>query len=161
MSSFVVFNIQFTVSLIVYVIIACLYIWPKLKTWSLTDALIPLLLIHTFRTVALGVLVPTLVDPAFPPTIAATIGYGDLSSAILALITIIVALTKSRLVVPLTWLFSLVGTVDLVGATVIGAINEMYLFDLGPQWYVPTYYVPLLMVSQIVIFMLLLRKQPA
>ena len=83
MSSFIIFNIQFTISLIVYAIVAKVYVWSNLKTWSLADALLPLLLIHTFRTVALGVLVPTLVDPNFPPDIAATIGYGDLSSAIL------------------------------------------------------------------------------
>lgn len=159
MSTFSIFITQFTVSLIAFALLAKGYFWPRLRAQARNDALMPLLFIHTFRTVALGVLVPALVDPAFPSSIAATIGYGDLTSAILALITLAALLLKSRIAIPLAWLFTIIGSIDVIGATAIGAQNEMYAFDLGPQWYVPTFYVPLLMVTHVMIVLLLLRKQ--
>lgn len=159
MSTFAIFMSQFTISLLAIALLAKGYLWPWLQTQSYTQALMPLLFIHTFRTVALGVLIPALVDPEFPPSIAATIGYGDLTSSILALLTLTALVMKSRIVLPLAWLFSIVGSIDVIGATLIGAQNEMYSFDLGPQWYVPTFYVPLLMVTHVLIVLLLLKKQ--
>lgn len=119
----------------------------------------PLLFIHTFRSVALGVMVPDLVDPAFPQGIAATIGYGDLTSSVLALVTLAALTVNARIAFLLAWVFTIVGSIDVIGATVIGAQNEMYSFDLGPQWYVPTFYVPLLMVTHIMIVLVLLKKE--
>lgn len=119
----------------------------------------PLLFIHTFRVVALGLFVPILVKPPFPENLVAIIAYGDFISAVLALVALFAALGQARFLVPLAWLFNVFGSIDVVNAMVRGAAGEMYQFDLGPQWYIPTFYAPLLIVTHVMVFILLLRKK--
>ena len=52
------------------------------------------------------------------------------------------------------WLFSIVGTIDLMNA--LRQTNAVP--DFGAAWYVPTMLVPLLLVTQVMIFSRLLRR---
>ncbi|MBV7339165.1 hypothetical protein KFU94_65320 [Chloroflexi bacterium TSY] len=160
MSVFTIFMTQITISLIACTLLA-VAVWPHLREWSLRDALIPLLFIQAFRVVALGVLVPNLVGTDFPQETGAIIAYGDLASAILALLALFAATFNMSIMKPLTWLFNIVGFIDLFNAMIQGSIAEMYQYKLGPQWYVPTFYTSFLLLTHILIFMLLLRKREA
>lgn len=62
---------------------------------------------------------------------------------------------------PFVWLFNLVGISDLVYAAYEGALIGLPTFHLGVAWLIPTNYVPLLLVSHVVIFWFLLRAAPA
>ena len=62
--TFLVFLTQFTLSLLSFGLIARWVVYPRLRERSLRDALTPLLLFETLRTIGLIFLVPGLVDDA-------------------------------------------------------------------------------------------------
>ena len=62
---------------------------------------------------------------------------------------------------PFVWLFNLVGIIDLLYALYQGAVIGLPFFHLGVYWYIPTLYVPLLLVSHVIIFWFLLRAAPS
>ncbi len=58
MTPFIIGNIQFTLSLIIYIFIAIWWAHPALKTKSWSLAVVPLLLVHVFRYGPLTLLMP-------------------------------------------------------------------------------------------------------
>ena len=64
------------------------------------------------------------------------------------------------LALALVWLFSVEGSLDLVKAVVQGIAIRATDYQLGAAWFIPTYAVPLLWVSQAMIFLVLLRREP-
>src|SRR5262245_11880387 len=63
-----------------------LYLWPRLRILERDDALLPLVVSHTFRFIGLSFLVPGVVSPSLLSAFAAPAAYGDLLAAILALV---------------------------------------------------------------------------
>src|SRR5215468_3413774 len=94
-------------SLTAWGIVVAWYVWPQLRGRSRAEAMRPLLLLHSFRFVGLSFLVPGVVSPDLPSAWAAPAAYGDLIAAILALLAF--ALLRSRLGVPLVWVFNVWG----------------------------------------------------
>lgn len=62
MTPFVIGNIQFILSLIVFGLIAAFYVWPVLNRRRFRDAVLPLLFLHAFRYGPLTLLMPGQVD---------------------------------------------------------------------------------------------------
>src|SRR5262249_11738261 len=60
------FGISVILSFISWGIIAKRYIWPALRRVPRTEALRPLLLLHTFRFVGLAFVIPGVVSPDLP-----------------------------------------------------------------------------------------------
>jgi hypothetical protein len=58
------------------------------------------------------------------------------------------------------WLFSIVGIADLVFATYKAVGAEVYRFYMGWNWYILNFYVPMLIVTHVMILQRLLRKSP-
>jgi hypothetical protein len=54
-----------------------------------------------------------------------------------------------------------VGLIDLLYALYEGAMVGLPFFHLGVYWFIPTLYVPLLLVSHVTIFWFLLRAAPS
>lgn len=158
MDSFQIFGLQVFLSFIVYGLIAKWYVAPRLANLPLHDALVPLLFTHTFRHVGLVMMVPVVTDPALPHAWTAEIGYGDLAAQLLALASILAIRSRAGIALPLVWLFNIVGAVDLIIAYVWGAQIEAYRYHLASAWYVPTFIVPLLLVTHFMIFWLLVRR---
>ncbi len=85
--------------------------------------------------------------------------YGDLGAAILALIAVFALRSKSSLAIPLVWLFNIWGFADLAHAVYEGAIGVgISPGMLGAAFFIPTVLVPLLFVTHVLIFRLLLRS---
>src|SRR5215510_173999 len=108
------FGISVILSFISWGIIAKRYIWPALRRVPRTEALRPILLLHSFRFVGLVFLIPGVVSPDLPIAFARPAAYGDLATAILALLA--VGTLRSKLGTMLTWAFNVVGSVDLLYA---------------------------------------------
>jgi hypothetical protein len=68
---------------------------------------------------------------------------------------------RPGLALPFVWLFNLVGITDLLFAMYQGVVIGLPFFHLGVYWYIPTLYVPLLLVSHVTIFWFLLRAAPS
>ena len=158
MNAFQIFGLQTTLSLIVYALIAKWYVWPRLTALPLYEALVPLLFLHTLRHIGMTVLVTMILDPAVPQAFTVPLAYGDLVAGLLALLSIFALRGRWSLAVPLVWLFNIWGVVDLLNAAYQGIRLDVTRFDLGVAWYIPTFFVPALYVTHVLIFMLLLKR---
>ena len=137
-----IFGLQFLFSLIVFAMIATWYVRPWLATQAVTTALSILILPHAFRHIGLSFLVPNLNSEAMPAGFAGMAGYGDLASAVLAIIALAALHWRFRIAWPLIWVFNLVGLADLLNAL----RQAEAIAHFGATWFIPTFLVPLLLV---------------
>jgi len=146
-------------SFIAWGIVAATYIWPQLRGRSRAEAMRPLLLLHSFRFVGLSFLVPGVVSPDLPAAWAGPAAYGDLIAAILALLSL--AGLKSRLGMPLVWVFNVWGSADLLYAFYRANRLSLDPGQLGAGYFIVTVFVPLLLITHGLLFRLLLSRDVA
>ena len=94
--------------------------------------------------------------PGLPLQFAYPAAFGDLLTAILALIAIPFVLRGSHYARPTVWVFNVFGTVDLLVAIATATIYNA-LVAMGPAYWIPAFWVPLLLVTHYVTFVLLRR----
>ena len=113
-------------------------------------------MLHSFRFLGLSFLIPGVVAPDLSPAYAVPAAYGDLGAAILALLALWAL--PNGLGIVLAWIFNIWGTADLLFAFYQG--NEVGLLpgQLGAAFYIPTFLVPLLLVTHVLMFRILLRR---
>jgi hypothetical protein len=157
MPPIVLFGIQFTFSLAAYALIAWWYGAPRLSRLPREAALVPLVWIHTFRIVGGTILAPGAVDAGVPMEFRTMIGYGDMTTAILALVALIALRARMSGAVALVWLFLVVGLLDTVNAIIQSMRFSVFSYGLGVNWVIVTAYVPALLVSSVLIFLQLRR----
>ncbi len=141
---------------LVWSIIAARYAWPALRNQPRAVALPPLLLVHSFRFIGLAFLVPGVVSPYLPQEFAQPAAYGDLVAAILALLAL--AAIHSKLGIVLVWVFNVWGSADLLYAFCQGYAMRLKPGDLGAAFFIPTVAVPMLLVTHVLVFRILLRR---
>ena len=154
MDTLAIFGLQLVLSIIVYALIAKWYVVPWLAEKPIHQALIPLIFPHAFRHIGLTFFVPGVVVQPLPTFFATTVAYGDFISGLLALLALIALRGGWGLALPLVWFFNIVGTVDLLNAL----RQAEAVPDLGATWYIPTFWVPVLLVTHVMIFSQLLRR---
>ena len=149
-----IFGLQFVMSLVVWGLIAKWLLAPWLAKMPSHDALFWLTLPHAFRHIGMVFLVPGVVAQPLPAAFAMPAAYGDLVTGVLALLALAALRTGWVGALALVWLFNIVGTVDLLNA--LRHVNVAPAF--GAAWYIPTFLVPLLLVTHFMIFVRLLRR---
>jgi hypothetical protein len=155
----VLFGIQFTLSLVAYGLIARWHVWPRLSPLPRAIALVPLLWVHAFRVVGGTILAPGAVGPGVPTAFREMIGYGDMVTAALALVALIALRARLPLAIALVWICVTVGMLDTVNAIIQSMRYSVFDYALGVNWVIVTLYVPALLVSSFMIFVLLLRHE--
>lgn len=134
-----------------------LYLWPRLRILERDDALLPLVMLHTFRFIGLSFLVPGVVSPSLPLAFAAPAAYGNLITTILALAATLALSRRTSFAALLVWLFNIVGTADLLFAYYQGLFGvQLDPGMLGAAFYIPTAIVPALLTIHVLIFRLLI-----
>ena len=151
-----IFGLQFLMSLIVWGLLAYWLLAPWLAKKSLNEALFFLIVPHAFRHVGMIFLVPGVVARPLPEGFAFPAAYGDLLSGVLAILALIALRNNWSFARVIVWVFSIVGIIDLINAL----RHANVVPDFGAAWYVPTFLVPLLIVTLIMIFIRLLTKDP-
>ena len=144
-------------SLIAWGMVAVRYIWPELRLRSRAEALRPLLILHSFRFIGLAFLVPGVVSPDLPSAFAHSAAYGDIIAAILALLALILLPSVSGVVV--AWIFNVWGTADLFNAFYQANHAGITAGQLGATYYIPTFIVPLLLITHGLGFRILLGHE--
>jgi hypothetical protein len=157
MPPIVLFGIQFTFSLVAYALIAWWYVAPRLSRLPREVALVPLVWIHAFRIVGGTILAPAAVDAAVPSDFRTMIGYGDMATAVVALLALIALRKRMPVAIALVWLSLSVGLLDTVNAIVQSMRYSVFTHGLGVNWVIVTMYVPALLVSSVLI-LIQLRK---
>ncbi len=158
MNSVSIFWMQLVTSVFVFAIVAVWYVWPYLTKVSRNSALTLLLFVHVFRYVGMTLLVPGMVDPKLPTEFLSSAAYGDLLAAALAFASIFALRSDWRVAIPLVWVANTWGFVDLLNG-VRGVLQlNVPSFNLATFWYVYTFYAPLVLVSHVMIFGVLLKS---
>ncbi len=148
-----ILGIQVLLSFVGWTLLARWYVSPRLATLPREEAVPPLLLPHAFRHMGLVFLLPTVTGGVLPPVFAKAAAYGDLLAGLLALAALLAWRTHSGLALPLTWLFTVEGLADLANAFYQGLTHNV---SLGAAYYIPTFVVPLLVVTHVMIVRILL-----
>ena len=157
----VYFGLCVAVSAIVFLLVGIWYQLPSLLRLPLPAALTPLLLFSAFRVNGLYFLVAGVAAPDIPRGFAVPTAYGDATAAVLAVLSAMALRYRPTLGIALTWLYNVVGSLDLLNALAQVAIHDVVPAHLGATWFLPTINVPALVVAHVLIFILLARGRHA
>ena len=154
------FRIHLVLGYVAWLLCFGAYIWPRLKVADQVDAHRAIATLHSFRFFGIVFILPGVVGN-LPAGFATFAAYGDFATGLLAMLALLTV--RARL---LFWLFvvafNLVGTADLLidyyNATVLGL--PALAGELGATYWIPIIYVPVLMITHVVAFYLLARRQP-
>lgn len=161
MSATPLFQIQLVLGYVAWLLCFGTYIWPKLSAMSRFDAHRAIATLHSFRFFGLVFILPGVVGNNLPAGFATFAAYADLATGLLAL-----AALMSVRVRPAFWFF-------VVAFNAMGMID--FLLDyyhairlglpevagqLGAAYWIPILYVPVLMITHVTAFYLLLRREP-
>ena len=156
------FGISVLGSFVSSAVAARVLVWPWLRKTEPNRALTVLVAPHMFlRFIGLSFLVPGVVSPLLPAGFAVPAAYGDFIAGILAIAATIALANHARWAGASVWLFNIWGAADLLFAFYQGGQVGLQPGMLGPAFYLVTALVPALLVTHILIFGLLVRRQAA
>jgi hypothetical protein len=159
MSPATVFQIHLILGYVPWLLCFGAYVLPWLKSMDRVEAQRAIATLHSFRFFGLVFIVPGVVGANLPAGFATFAAYGDFATGVLAML----ALATVRLR-PAFWLFvvafNVVGAVDIIVDYYHG--NQLGLpalaGELGATYAIPVIYVPVLMITHVVAFYLLVRQ---
>jgi hypothetical protein len=161
MSPQIIFGLHLILGYVAWLLCFGVYIMPRLKSMDLVAAQRAIATLHSFRFFGLVFILPGVVGPNLPAAGFATFAaYWDFATGVLAIVALLTVRIR-----PLFWLFvvvfNLVGVVDLIldyyHAIQVGL--PALAGQLGATYAIPIIYVPLLMITHVVAFYLLLRPE--
>lgn len=157
-----IFLIDMALGYLVCALCIATYIWPRLSAMGRVEAHRAMATFNSFRFFGLAFLLPGFVGPNLPQAFAIPVAYGDLATAVLAILALL-TVRVSVLFWPLVWAFNLVGLADLVidTARAVSVNLPSVAGQLGAGYAVPMLYVPALFWMHLVAFWLLLRPNRA
>jgi hypothetical protein len=151
------FGIQFLWFVLVWAVIANLFVLPKIKGLEPNDQLLVWLSPQLFRVLGLGLLVDNLA-PSLPLSFALPTAIGDCLTAALALISIIALRQRWAWARRMALVCNIVGSLDLAIALPHAAVINAVKF-LTVQWYIPAVILPLMIVCHFMAFRVLFRHR--
>lgn len=149
--------VSITFALVAWTLVFYWYIHPVARKYPFENVVEPLLLLHAFRYIGLMFLIPGITSAPLDIRFAHPAAYGDLVAAVLAYAAIIAIRLDSNWVQGLVWIFNIWGLADLINAVARGVLFTPD-GDLGATYWIPALIVPLLAVSHVYIFYLLVKE---
>ena len=160
MSSTVLFQTHLVLGYVAWLLCFGVYIWPWLKAMDHFEAQRAIATLHSFRFFGLVFILPGVVSPDLPASFAAFAAYWDFATGVLAMLALLTVRVR-----PLFWLFvvafNVVGFVDLIFDYYHAVQVDLpaKAGELGATYAIPIIYVPLLMITHVAAFYLLMRRQ--
>ena len=154
-----IFNIDMVLGYLAWALCVGTYVWPRLRAMDQVEAHRAIATFNSFRFFGLAFLLPGFVGPNLPQSFATPVAYGDLATALLAILVLLTV--RVRFVFwPLVWVFNLVGFADLVidTARAVSVNLPSVAGQLGAGYAIPMLYVPALFWMHVLAFWLLLRR---
>jgi len=146
-------------SILVFWIVAKIYLLPRLHELRPQTILLPVLLLHSFRHLGLMFVAPGATYAGIPPQFAYPAAFGDLLAAILALVSIPAVATGHQSGRALVWAFNVEGSLDLVAAIALATIYYASPY-MGAAYWIPAFWVPALLVTHYITFVILWNHWP-
>ncbi|MBZ9998117.1 hypothetical protein [Mesorhizobium sp. BH1-1-4] len=160
MSTQILFQVQLVLGYLAWLLCFRAYGMPWLSSMDRVAALRAMATLHSFRFFGLVFLLPGVVGPDLPAGFAVFAAYGDFATGVLAMLALLTVRVRP-LFGTFVVAFNLTGMVDLV-ADYYHAIQTglpEHAGQLGATYAIPIIYVPLLMITHIAAFWLLLRPR--
>jgi hypothetical protein len=160
MTTETVFQVHLVSGYVAWALCFGAFVVPWLRSMPRATAFRAMAMLHSFRFFGLVFIVPGVVGTALPAGFTTFAAFGDLVTGVLAMLA--VATIRVR---PLFWAsvvaFNAVGTADLIidYAHAIEFNLPAQAGQLGAAWAIPILYVPALMLSHLLAFYWLLRRQ--
>jgi hypothetical protein len=152
MDMLTIFGTQLVLSLFVYTLVAKWYLVPWLAEKPVEQVLIALIFPHALRHIGLSFFVSGVAGENLPSSFAYAAAYGDFIAGLLAILCLFALRNAWALTLPLVWVFNVVGSIDLLNALRQAEVVPY----LGTTWFIPTFFVPMLLVTHVMIFSRLL-----
>jgi hypothetical protein len=155
-----IFRIDMALGYLAWALCIATYVWPRLRAMDRVEAHRAIATFNSFRFFGLVFLLPGFVGPNLPRSFATPVAYGDLITALLAILALVTVRVRF-LFWPLVWALNLVGVVDLVNATAQAVRVDLpsVAGQLGAGYAIPMLYVPALFWIHLVAFWLLLPRR--
>ena len=134
------------------------YLLPWLRSLERADAFRAMATLHSFRFFGLVFMLPGVVGPDLPAGFATFAAYGDLATGLLAMLALFTFRVR-----PLFWSFVVAFNVAGAADLILDYYHAMQLNlpalagQLGATYAIPILYVPLLMITHMTAFYLLMR----
>ena len=161
MSPQIIFAVQSVLGYAAWLLCFSVYVLPRLKSMEPIAAQRAIATLHSFRFFGLVVVLPGVVGPNLPASLATVAGYWDLATGVLAILALLTVRIR-----PLFWslvvIFNLVGVIDLI-LTYYHAVRvdlPAVAGQLGAAYIIPILYVPLLTITHVAAIYLMLRRKP-
>jgi len=135
------------------------YVGPRLSNLRLSQALVVVLFIHSFRHIGLTILIPSIVDSDIQSSFVNYYAFGEYFIAAFAVACLVGLTVQLRGSIYLVWIFNIVGTVMVIYAWIQFYILDITQYKLGTFWFIPTFFMPALLVSHYVIFSMLIKRK--
>jgi len=161
MSPEIIFQIHLVLGYVAWLLCFRGYVLPRLKSMDKVEAHRAIATLHSFRFFGLVFLLPGIVGPNLPAGFATFAAYWDFATGVLATLALLTVRIR-----PLFWLlvvaFNLVGAIDLILDYYHAVqVNLPALAgELHVTYAIPIIYVPILMITHLMAFYLLVRPQP-
>jgi len=159
MSPAAIFNVHLVLGYVAW--LPCFgTVWRKLRAMEPVEAHRLIAMLHSFRFFGLVFILPGVTGQALPPGFAPFAAYGDFATGLLAMAAL--ATVRIR---PLFWLsvlaFNLVGATDILVDYYHGVRLDLPFAagELGAAYAIVMIYVPILMITHVAAFVLLLRPR--
>jgi hypothetical protein len=156
-----IFRIHLVLGYVPWLLFLGAYLRPWLKSLDRVEAQRAIATLHSFRFFGLVFILPGVVGADLPSGFATFAAYGDFATGVLAMLALLTVGIR-----PLFWLFvvtfNMIGALDIIVDYYHG--NQLDLpamaGELGSTYAIPIIYVPLLMITHVAAFYLLLRPHP-
>ena len=157
MSPTTIFAVQFTSSLVLFGLVAKWYVSPALRRLPASQALVPLFLVHALRYLPSSAFAPGQVGAQVPMDAMAAIAYGDLASAVLAVVAAVFLRYRWSGAIAVAWFVNVVTSLDWLYGGFVAASRQLVTYPMGGNWYIINYYVPIIGIVHVMIFARLLN----
>src|SRR6266567_3222485 len=160
MSPEIIFVLHLVLGYVAWILCTNVYILPRLKAMSRIDAQRAIATLHCFRFFGLVFILPGVVGHNLPAGFAPLAAYGDFATGLLAMLALLTIRNRS-LFWPLVVAFNLVGAIDIIVDYYHGVTLGLpdLSGELGATYAIVIVYVPILMITHLISFYLLLRRQ--
>ena len=160
MSPAIIFQLHLVLGYVPWLLLFSAYVLPRLNSMDRVEAQRAIAMLHSFRFFGLVFIIPGVVGPNLPADFALFAAYGDFATGVLAILALLTVRMR-----PFFWLFvvafNLVGAADIIIDYYHG--NQVGLpalaGELGATYAIPIIYVPVLMITHVAAFYLLLRPR--
>ena len=160
MSPALIFPLQLVLGYVAWLLCVGWYILPRVASMDRASVLRAIATLHSFRFFGLVFVLPGVVGANLPVGFATFAAYGDFATGLLAMLALLTGRIR-----PLFWIlavaFNLVGATDILVDYYHAVQSDLPSLagQLGAAYVIPIIYVPLLMITHVIAFAVLLRRQ--